>query len=299
MPLSLIDACRDGSLSSARRSIRRGDSLAQTDDGGYSPLLRAIANNHIAIVKILLKNGADTSQTTHTGYTALLIACTNGFVKIVQLLLDHGIDDIGQAADNGTFALFAACCNGFENCAQLLLESGANMNQVQYKGWSPLHGASFNGYVDLARLLLERGANVEADMVGRTPSQLASLQGHDAIVDLLSEHAAAAVREDEASLVPREGGDSETAAALEPRLSEGGGSETAAALEPRLSQRPLAKRVYMNCGERAPLSAPKPQKCGGYRPPRTPQVAGFVCYVCYVPGTWFVRGFGSRLFRRF
>ena len=283
MPLSLIDACRDGSLSSARRSIRRGDSLAQTDDGGYSPLLRAIANNHIAIVKILLKNGADTSQTTHTGYTALLIACTNGFVKIVQLLLDHGIDDIGQAADNGTFALFAACCNGFENCAQLLLESGANMNQVQYKGWSPLHGASFNGYVDLARLLLERGANVEADMVGRTPSQLASLQGHDAIVDLLSEHAAAAVREDEASLVPR----------------EGGGSETAAAFEPRLSQRSLAKRVYVNCGERAPLSAPKPQKCGGCRGPRTPRVAGFVCYVCYVPGTWFVRGFGSRLFRRF
>lgn len=219
MRLTLMDVCRTGNLPAARRCIRRGDDLAQTDDGRWTPLTYACNLDMSRLVKLLLKSGANAGQVSNDGVSfALYVACFCGNVEITQLLLDRGAD-VGQVAKDGQSAFYAACAAG---------------------------------NTDAVRLLLERGAVAHADNEGRTPIQRASKEGHDAIVDPLREHAATAVCEDEASSASR----------------EGYGFETAAALETRLSRRSLEKRVCANCGERAPLSSPKPQKCGGCWGPR-------------------------------
>ena len=78
MSLNLMDACRTGNLSAARRCVRRGDDLAQTDEIGGTPLLHASGRGYIAIVKVLLKGGADISQTDNEGTSPLFFACRSG-----------------------------------------------------------------------------------------------------------------------------------------------------------------------------------------------------------------------------
>lgn len=51
-----------------------------------------------------------------------------------------------------------------------LLAKGANANEVDAKGATPLHAAASNGAVDAAKALLDGGANINApDVDGNTP----------------------------------------------------------------------------------------------------------------------------------
>jgi ankyrin repeat protein len=51
-----------------------------------------------------------------------------------------------------------------------LLDAGANINGLNYRGWTPLHSAAWSGHLHIVRALLERGAkkNIKDDF-GWTP----------------------------------------------------------------------------------------------------------------------------------
>jgi len=68
-----------------------------------------------------------------------------------------------------------------------LIDKGADVNQANTYGETPLHIAAENGQLDVARLLLDRGAEVNQARTtdGETPLSIAALYGHTEIVDLL------------------------------------------------------------------------------------------------------------------
>ena len=66
------------------------------------------------------------------------------------------------------------------------IAAGADVNEKDEKGATPLHGAAFTGRMEVVELLIANGANVNAkDKDGGTPLLHATLSGHREIVELL------------------------------------------------------------------------------------------------------------------
>jgi len=90
-------------------------------------------------------------------------------------------------------SLHNASKEGNIGVVQQWLDRGADVNQADKNGWTPLFGACLEGHVDVARLLLDNGAEVVARRLGAskgryTPLHMARSQGHAAVVALLEEH---------------------------------------------------------------------------------------------------------------
>ena len=58
--------------------------------------------------------------------------------------------------------LYIASLTGYPQIVSLLLDNGADPNQKDIHGWTPLHRAALWGYVDIAKMLIENGANINA-----------------------------------------------------------------------------------------------------------------------------------------
>lgn len=94
-----------------------------------------------------------------------------------------------------TFALIDAVKDNKIEKVKQLLESGADVNQKNRFGMTPLYYASRNGYLEIVKLLLPAGANVntattdanyrELTTDNVTSLQMASLNNHLEIVKLL------------------------------------------------------------------------------------------------------------------
>src|SRR3990172_8287050 len=72
--------------------------------------------------------------------------------------------------------IFSACENGnVEELISLLIKNGANVNQANNDGRTPLYGASFHDHVEIVSLLLNHGANMyQIDNTKQTPLHIAS-----------------------------------------------------------------------------------------------------------------------------
>ena len=88
--------------------------------------------------------------------------------------------------------LHCAAKKGELNCVQLLLDRGADVNMLDWIGWTPLRFSVQEGHSACARLLLERGASVHtATEAGLTPLHLATTHGRLECARLLLERGAA------------------------------------------------------------------------------------------------------------
>uniref|UniRef100_K7FKE1 Protein phosphatase 1 regulatory subunit n=1 Tax=Pelodiscus sinensis TaxID=13735 RepID=K7FKE1_PELSI len=78
-----------------------------------------------------------------------------------------------------------ACIDENLDMVKFLVENGANVNQQDNEGWTPLHAVASCGYLNIAEYLLRHGANVSAvNSEGEVPSDLAE---EAAMKDLLLE----------------------------------------------------------------------------------------------------------------
>jgi hypothetical protein len=84
-----------------------------------------------------------------------LIASQQGHASVCDVLLSHGAE-VNQANNNGATPLFIASQNGHASVCDLLLGHGAEVNQANNDGATPLWIASQNGHASVCDLLLAR-----------------------------------------------------------------------------------------------------------------------------------------------
>lgn len=162
-----------------------------TKDGGMTPLLFAVRDGNVAIVRMLLELGADINQASGNHTSPLLISLLNGQVTLATELLERGADP-NLADDYKRGALFAAIeLRNFNHekypflydegrdpleFIKALLAKGANPNQqtettpvhglmqfdgswANFDGQTPFIRAALSGDIEVMRLLLQHGAD--------------------------------------------------------------------------------------------------------------------------------------------
>jgi uncharacterized protein len=84
--------------------------------------------------------------------------------------------------------LIEAVKNGDCAAAETLIKSGADINQQDEQGWTPLNFAAGKGDTDMVKLLVGNGADIfKVGRDGRTPYMIALAAGRVSVVKYLSE----------------------------------------------------------------------------------------------------------------
>lgn len=160
------------------------------DRDGCTSLILAAYSGDIDMVQVLLDNHADTEVTETPGGgdgTALNRAIDEDNIAVVQLLVQQGANiHHKDAFDRGM--LHSAAVNGREEILRILLELNRDLdvNAQDINGKTTLHDAARFGYYSTIETLLEFGGNPSIkDKDGRTPLRVARENSWQNIFDLL------------------------------------------------------------------------------------------------------------------
>ena len=123
-------------------------------------MIQAVKSGNSEQVEILLRQGANPNATDMLD-SALSIAVLLGNLGMTQLLVRYGAD-LNQRNPLGSTAMqevvFSDSGVALKICA-FLLDHGADINAVDFGGWTPLMQAVDSQRFDMARFLIERGAD--------------------------------------------------------------------------------------------------------------------------------------------
>jgi ankyrin repeat protein len=146
---------------------------------GENPLIFAIRNELIEIIRDLVKKGADASAKDAMGNSALDLALTRrDNISIMGILLDHGEKPDVKDADGNT-PLVRAVKDNDAAAVRTLSYHAADPNIPDAHGVMPIFHAVKNNDINLVGALLSHGASLEAkDANGNTPLACA-LQNDD------------------------------------------------------------------------------------------------------------------------
>jgi len=169
-----------------RLLVHNGAKVDVPNVKGLTPLLEAVEDDNVAMVKLLVELGADKDhiedEDLERDYedgegTPLCMAAYEGSVEVVKCLVELGADK--EKADyNSKTPIFIAAQHGHVAVVRYLVEQGADMERPDRCGWSPLFGAAHNGYYEVVRFLAELGANInKVSGDGRTPLMNACYHG--------------------------------------------------------------------------------------------------------------------------
>ena len=104
---------------------------------------------------------------------------------MAKLLLDGGAD-VDQANNNGATPLLISSQQGHQGVMTLLLAKSAKVDRARSSGATALFMGSKNGHQEAVKLLLAKGATVDqTSKSGATPLLTSSRNGYQAIVKLL------------------------------------------------------------------------------------------------------------------
>ncbi|MBM63064.1 MAG: hypothetical protein CL484_08965 [Acidobacteria bacterium] len=157
-------------------------------------LVKKLIASEIDINARMSRNGmkdGQRSRLNRLGATAFFLAAKNTDIEAMQALLDGGADPLVASADGTTPLMVAAgiaifipgedggSLPGQEaevlEAVRLCLDRGTDVNAVNDRGETALHGAAFRGVNAVVDLLVDRGARLDSFTVeGWTPLALAN-----------------------------------------------------------------------------------------------------------------------------
>ena len=208
---ALMSVARTGNVEAAALLIAKGAKVNAAERfGGQTALMWAAARHHPEMVELLASKGADVNaraivrkferhitveqryKNTHTGgLTPLLYAVRENCKACVEVLLKHKVNILLPDPD-GIAPLTLAMMNFNWDLAKRLIDAGADVNQWDIYGQSPLHVAIENAYInrrggvanvgtdkslnsvdggDLVRILVEKGADPNQQLFFRPPRE--------------------------------------------------------------------------------------------------------------------------------
>jgi len=187
---------RSGNIEAAKLLLKAGAKVDAVEQfGGQTPLMWAAARRHPKMVELLLSKGADVNARgavrdyrrvataesraaprDRGGFTPLMYAARGNCRECVEVLLKYKAD-VNLPDPSYVVPMSIAMMNGNWDIAKRLIEAGADVNQWDMNGSSPLHVAIANMNLansrnpldqdkpnkatpkDVIKMLLERGAN--------------------------------------------------------------------------------------------------------------------------------------------
>lgn len=203
---ALYWAAANGHLSVLLVLLEHGadPNIARTMDG-VTPMLQAAQGGHVDVVTVLLEKNADPNQAmTKGGATPMYMAAYFGYVDVVTVLLAKNADPNQARTDNGGTPMFMAAQFGHFDVVTTLADAGGLTGTVlTSNGATDLWAACWQGHMDVVQYLLAQptveinrrrsdasGDGGAAGHPGTTPLEVAVLEGHTAIADLLRQHGA-------------------------------------------------------------------------------------------------------------
>lgn len=93
----------------------------------WTPLMIAISQRKIEIVRILLDSGLSPNQSDSKGYTPLMLASFLNEANIIQLLINHGADVNAKSRTGFSALIYAIYVNAIES-VKVLQKNGADLN---------------------------------------------------------------------------------------------------------------------------------------------------------------------------
>jgi ankyrin repeat protein len=185
----LAEAVKLGDLELVRMLLDAGADVDSPNPDNQTALMLASHIGSVEIAELLIERGADIDAVeTFRGQNALMWAAAENHPDVVELLVAHGADVSLRAYHDdwprqmtsepraqfretgGLTALLYAIRSGCDRCAIAIVEAGADVNQPNPDGVTPLISALYNKSFDVAMYLMDHGANIHAwDMYGRTP----------------------------------------------------------------------------------------------------------------------------------
>ena len=155
----LLYYCEHGMTSSVVRMLemRSIDVEAKGGVNGWTCLMTAAYNGHLAICRLLIDKGAQLEAKDMHGCTPLHLAACQGHVKIVRLLYDRGAD-FEARSNGGSRPLHWAACNGrISIVKELIEERNAEINARNDSGWTALRSARQRNKPNIASYLVSHG----------------------------------------------------------------------------------------------------------------------------------------------
>ncbi|KFW80884.1 Serine/threonine-protein phosphatase 6 regulatory ankyrin repeat subunit C, partial [Manacus vitellinus] len=129
------------------------------------------------------------------GNTALHIACYMGQDAVANELVNVGAN-VNQPNEKGFTPLhFAAVSTNGALCLEILVNNGADVNFQSKEGKSPLHMAAIHGRFTRSQILIQNGSEIDcADKYGNTPLHVAARYGHELLISTLMTNGADTAR---------------------------------------------------------------------------------------------------------
>ncbi len=153
---------------------------------GRTPFYWSCASSRLDIIRYIYEQaGGQVGQSSLLGRTPLTKACFLGKVELVKFLISLPGISVHEKCKQGRTALhnavfgprggkhskkFGTFDRDSPECALLLIEAGANINEPDNDGQTPMHVAASSEAVDCLLLLLDKGVNTESrNRYGETP----------------------------------------------------------------------------------------------------------------------------------
>lgn len=143
------------------------DDKNKPDINGQTALHALCLYGSINSLNILLEAGADKSCEDRAGFSVAHYCCMSDRADLLAYLDRNGASITKQALGTSRTPLhIASMCNSV-GCAKYLLDSGANCNQVDNYGYSPLWLALYFRNDEICQLLSEKGAQTNINEVDK------------------------------------------------------------------------------------------------------------------------------------
>jgi len=175
-------AAEFGKIAAIRELVKLGARPNAKDDGGGTPLIRAVFERHReTVLDTLIECGADVNIQERSGETALCMAASWGDIRLCRYLLSAGADPNVRRREKQACPLAHAAWSNNLALVKLLLEAGASLSQPKPGGLLPITSAVLRRNMGMLDLLLKAGADAnQREVDERIPLMVAAVRRGEA-----------------------------------------------------------------------------------------------------------------------
>jgi nucleoid-associated protein YgaU/mono/diheme cytochrome c family protein len=149
-----------------------------------------------------LHNDSDQPNITPPSHLSLHYFVTKGDTKKLKQLIANGAN-VNETDSSGFTPLHLSAIKGHLPISKILLDNNAKLNPKDPEGLTPLSWAALEGQKDVVEMLIKRGSDINTkDNNGQTPLEKAHQRGYPEVAKILIAHGAKTDKEEKFASAP-------------------------------------------------------------------------------------------------